>query len=61
MHLSGTEVTASKVFVTMAVSYIFLFSSEKLPRSVSEIVNIYSSIKRIQEFLLAEEIEGKNY
>lgn len=61
MHIVGVEVTAAKVFVTIAVSRIFQFSSEKLPRSISEIVNIYNSIKRIEEFLLTEEIDTNNY
>jgi hypothetical protein len=61
MHIVGIEVTAPKVFVTMAVSRIFQFSSEKLPSSITEIVNIYNSIRRIQEFLLTEEIDANNY
>jgi hypothetical protein len=33
----------------------------KLPRSIAEIISVLNSIKRIQKFLLAEEIDYENY
>jgi hypothetical protein len=61
MHLLGWTVSAQTIFVTMATARIFEFTASMLPRSIAEIVGIINSIKRIQKFLLTEEIDNENY
>jgi hypothetical protein len=60
MHLYGYEITASKIFAIISVSRILQFSAQMLPRSIAEMVSLYNSIIRIEEFLLAEETQHKN-
>jgi ABC-type multidrug transport system fused ATPase/permease subunit len=61
MLITIQEITAAKVFVMMTIAHIFEFTAYGLPRSISELISIINSLKRIEEFLMAEEIDQTNY
>jgi hypothetical protein len=52
--ITNQEITAAKVFVMMKIASIFEFTAYGLPRSISELISIINSLKRIEEFLMAE-------
>jgi ABC-type uncharacterized transport system fused permease/ATPase subunit len=51
------EITASKTFFTIIIFNIVQSSIKKLPGSISSMIQIWSSLKRIEEFLFAREID----
>jgi hypothetical protein len=58
---TNQEITAAKVFVTMSIAHIFEFTAYVLQGSISELISMINSLKRIEEFLMAEEIDQTNY
>jgi hypothetical protein len=59
--ITNQEITAAKVFVTMSIAHIFESTAYAFPVSLSELISMINSLKRIEEFLMAEEIDQTNY
>lgn len=49
----GEEITAAKAFFTIIIFNILQYPIRLLPSAISEIFQIWSSLKRIEKFLLA--------
>lgn len=58
--LLGNDISSEVAFTTMSVVNIFEYPMYSLPNAVSEIIQIMTSLKRIEKFLFANEIKNEN-
>lgn len=52
----GNEITAPKAFTTIMLFQILQYPMRMLPTALAEVIQMWSSIKRIEKFLLSKEI-----
>jgi ABC-type bacteriocin/lantibiotic exporter with double-glycine peptidase domain len=57
--LLGNEMTSQAAFTTIMIFSILQYPIRQLPTSISEILQIATSLKRIEKFLLSKEINQK--
>lgn len=55
--LIGNEMTSQAAFTTIMIFSILQYPIRQLPTSISEVLQMLTSIKRIERFLLAKEIK----
>lgn len=53
----GNEITAAKAFFTIIIFNILQSPIRLLPSAITELVQIWSSIKRIEKFLVGSEMD----
>jgi hypothetical protein len=51
---------ASQAFTTIMLFKILQYPIKSLPKAISEVIKIWISLKRIEKYLLAEEISSDN-
>ena len=54
----GNEIDAAGAFTTILLFQILQIPITQLPMSIAELVQIWSSLKRIEKFLFASEINS---
>lgn len=54
--LIGNEITSQVAFTTIMIFSILQYPIRQLPTSISEVLQMLTSLKRIERFLLAKEI-----
>jgi hypothetical protein len=53
----GNEISAAKAFFTIIIFNILQFPIRMLPSAISSIIQIWSSLKRIEKFLFSSELD----
>lgn len=56
--LLGNQITPEVAFTTMTIVNLFEYPMYSLPNAVSESIQIFTSLKRIEKYLFAKEING---
>jgi ATP-binding cassette, subfamily C (CFTR/MRP), member 1 len=54
----GNQITPEVAFTTMTIVNLFEYPMYSLPNAVSESIQIFTSLKRIEKYLLAKEISS---
>lgn len=52
--------TAAQAFTTIMIFKILQFPIRQLPTAISSVIQMWTSLKRIENFLLAEEVQYDN-
>ena len=56
----GNDMSAAEAFTTIMLFRILQYPMRLLPTAISQLIQIWTSIQRIEKFLLSEEIDQKN-
>lgn len=59
--LLGNEMNSEVAFTTIMIFTSLQYPIRLVPTSISEIIQMYSSVKRIEKYLLTEEISTEHF